>query len=63
MSVQQPIGEDWRFCPLCGATREPRVRGRLPRPACARCGFVFFASMGVGAAVVIDDPSGRVLLV
>lgn len=35
----------------------------MRRPVCTRCGFVFFANMGVGAAVVIDDRSGRVLLV
>ena len=59
----QSIGDDWRFCPRCGATLEPRVLGDSPRPACAHCGLVFFANMGVGVAVVIDDPSGRVLLV
>jgi ADP-ribose pyrophosphatase YjhB (NUDIX family) len=39
------------------------MRGGLPRPSCAACGFVFFANMGVGAAVVIRDAGGRVLLV
>jgi 8-oxo-dGTP diphosphatase len=58
-----PIGDDWRFCPRCAATLAPRVCGGMRRRACARCGFVFFANMGVGAAVVIDDRSGRVLLV
>ena len=58
-----PIGDDWRFCPRCGATLELRISGGSPRPTCERCGFVFFANMGVGVAAVIDDSSGRVLLV
>jgi 8-oxo-dGTP diphosphatase len=57
------LGDDWRLCPRCGATLERRVRGGLPRPSCPACGFVFFANMGVGAAVVIQDAAGRVLLV
>ncbi len=35
----------------------------MPRPTCPACGFVFFANMGVGAATVIRDDAGRVLLV
>jgi len=58
-----PIGDDWRFCPRCGATLELRISSGSPRPTCERCGFVFFANMGVGVAAVIDDSSGRVLLV
>jgi ADP-ribose pyrophosphatase YjhB (NUDIX family) len=57
------LGDDWRFCPRCGAALGFRTRGGQPRPACASCGFVFFANMGVGAAVVIRDAAGRVLLV
>jgi 8-oxo-dGTP diphosphatase len=57
------LGDDWRSCPRCGAPLAPRMRGGLPRPACAACGFVFFANMGVGAAVVIQDDAGRVLMV
>ncbi len=38
------------------------VRGGIPRPSCA-CGFLFFANPGVGAAVVVRDAAGRVLLV
>ena len=57
------LGDDWRFCPRCGAALERRVRGGMDRPSCPACGFVFFANMGVGAAVVIQDAAGRVLLV
>ena len=51
------------LCPRC---REPLirvVRGDHPRPTCAACGFVFFANPGVGAAVVIRNAAGQVLLV
>jgi len=39
------------------------VRGGIPRPSCPRCGFIFFANPGVGAACVLRDVAGRVLLV
>ena len=58
-----PLGDDWRFCPLCGATLAAAMRDGRPRPACARCGFVFFAAMGVGVAAVINDSTSRVALV
>jgi len=57
------LGDDWRWCPRC---REPLgrvVRGDRPRPCCPACGFVFFANPGVGAATVVRDDAGRVLLV
>ena len=57
------IGDDWRYCPRCAEPLEARTRGGIARPSCPRCGFVFFASMGVGVAAVIRDDSGRVLLI
>ncbi len=57
------LGDDWRCCPRCGAALTHRMRGGAPRPSCDACGFAFFANMGVGAAVVILDGAGRVLLV
>jgi ADP-ribose pyrophosphatase YjhB (NUDIX family) len=57
------IGDDWKFCPRCAEALEHRIRHGSSRPSCPRCGFVFFASMGVGVAAVIQDASGRVLLV
>src|SRR5207244_9230873 len=62
-AVPRRLGDDWRFCPRCGAPLESRLSGGLPRPACSRCDFVFFANMGVGVAAVIDDDAGRVLLI
>jgi len=57
------LGDDWRWCPQCREPLGSVVRSGTPRPGCARCGFVFFANMGVGAAVVVRDAAGRVLLV
>ena len=57
------LGDDWVTCPRCSAPLARRERGGLPRPACPACGFVFFANPGVGAACVIRDAAGRVLLV
>jgi 8-oxo-dGTP diphosphatase len=57
------LGDDWCCCPRCGATLARRVRGGMPRPSCAVCGFVFFANMGVGAAVVVSNVAGQVLMV
>jgi len=39
------------------------IRGDGPRPTCGACGMVFFANPGVGAATVVRDRAGRVLLV
>jgi ADP-ribose pyrophosphatase YjhB (NUDIX family) len=57
------LGDDWIACPRCQTTLTRVVRGGMPRPTCPACGFVFFANPGVGAATVIRDAHGRVLLV
>src|SRR5713101_7772845 len=56
-------GEDWVACPRCRTALVRVVRGDIPRPSCPRCGFIFFANPGVGAACIIRDAAGRVLLV
>src|SRR2546428_1268040 len=64
LSGPMPLpGEDWVACPRCRTALVRVVRGGIPRPSCPRCGFVFFANPGVGAACVIRDAAGRVLLV
>lgn len=57
------LGDDWRWCPRCGAALGRAERGGAARPHCAACGFLFFANPGVGAAVVVRDAAGAVLLV
>ena len=57
------LGDDWTTCPRCGGALGRIVRGGLERPSCARCGFLFFANPGIGAACVIRDDRGHVLLV
>src|SRR5439155_23956143 len=56
-------GDDWAWCPTCRGPLARVARGGRPRPTCAGCGFVFFANPGVGAAAVVRDGAGRVLLV
>lgn len=57
------IGHDWQWCPRCREPLQHVERGDRPRPTCVACSFVFFANPGVGAAVVIRNPVGHVLLV
>jgi 8-oxo-dGTP diphosphatase len=57
------LGDDWAWCPRCRERLAHVERSALPRPHCPACGFTFFANPGVGAACVIRDPLGRVLLV
>jgi ADP-ribose pyrophosphatase YjhB (NUDIX family) len=56
-------GDDWRWCPRCRTPLARAVRGGHPRPTCEGCGLLFFANPGVGAATVVRDAAGRVLLV
>lgn len=53
----------YAFCPMCAGPLEWREVGRRRRRACARCGFVHWPNPGVGAAAVVRDEQGRVLLV
>lgn len=54
---------EFTFCPHCGARLEDRVVDGKHRKACTGCGFVHFRNPAVGAAVVIRDGAGRVLMV
>src|SRR5216117_2268610 len=56
-------GDDWVACPRCRTALARVVRGAIPRPTCPRCGFIFFANPGVGAACVLRNAAGHVLLV
>lgn len=54
---------EFTYCPHCAATLEQREAGGRPRRVCPGCGFVHWRNPGVGAAVLIRDGEGRVLLV
>ncbi|MFQ5966791.1 MAG: NUDIX domain-containing protein [Acidimicrobiia bacterium] len=54
---------EYRFCPLCATPLEPVPRGGRVRMSCPSCGFVHWRNPAVGAAVVIRDEQGRILLV
>ena len=58
----QSLTPDFRYCPRCAEPLAPTIRGGLPRPTCASCGFVHFRNPAVGIAVVLLDDDGRVLL-
>jgi ADP-ribose pyrophosphatase YjhB (NUDIX family) len=51
--------DDWQTCPRCRGA----LRHAVDHVACDACGFVQFPNMGVGAAVVIRDARGHVLMV
>jgi ADP-ribose pyrophosphatase YjhB (NUDIX family) len=55
--------DDWQWCPRCRGSLTRTTRGDRPRPTCSACGFVHFANPGVGAAVVVRNAAGQVLLV
>jgi ADP-ribose pyrophosphatase YjhB (NUDIX family) len=48
---------------MCGTRLGGKMVGGKRRPACDECGFVHFRNPGVGAAVVVFDDAGGVLLV
>ncbi len=48
---------------MCAARLEARAIAGRDRQSCPACGFVHFRNPGVGAAVVVRDDAGRVLLV
>jgi len=56
-------GDDWVVCPRCRTPLVRVARSGIPRPSCPACAFTYFANPGVGAATVIRDGAGRVLLV
>ena len=55
--------DGWQFCPRCATALEFPTIGDLPRPRCPGCGYTYFRNPGVGAACVVHDEQGRVLLV
>ncbi len=54
---------EYAYCPRCGtALGDVRAGGRV-RKGCPDCGWIHWRNPGVGAAVVIRDDAGRLLLI
>ena len=60
--MSDSLSPDYRYCPRCAEPLAPTIRGGLPRPTCASCGFVHFRNPAVGVAVVLLDDDGRILM-
>lgn len=54
---------EFRFCPMCAAELGVVHRAGRDRRGCGACGYVHYRNPGVGAAVLLQDDDGRVLLV
>ena len=54
---------EFTFCPHCATPLEPRPLDGATRMRCPGCEWVHFRNPGVGAAVVVFDEAGRLLLV
>ena len=54
---------EFTFCPQCGSRLVDAERYGKVRRACDECGFIHFRNPGVGAAVVVWDDEGRLLLI
>ena len=61
--AHEHLPDDYVFCPRCATPLVSAVLGRLPRMRCPACDFVHWRNPAVGAAVLIRDDEGRVLLV
>jgi 8-oxo-dGTP diphosphatase len=51
------------FCPRCATALESVRLGRIDRMRCPACEYVHWRNPAVGAAVLVRDVEGRVLLV
>jgi 8-oxo-dGTP diphosphatase len=51
--------DDWEWCPRCRA----EITHAVDHVRCGACGFVYFFNMGIGAAVVVRNARGQVLMV
>jgi ADP-ribose pyrophosphatase YjhB (NUDIX family) len=53
---------EYNYCPTCSHPLESQERfGRL-RPACPRCGFVYFREPKVAVSILVEDHLHRLLL-
>ncbi|NNC41544.1 MAG: NUDIX hydrolase [Acidimicrobiia bacterium] len=54
---------EFKFCPMCSTELTVRQLGGRDRRVCPACGYVHWRNPGVGAAVLVRDDEGRVLLI
>jgi 8-oxo-dGTP diphosphatase len=54
---KQPV-----YCPICGHFLTTRMEGGRPRPACDRCGYVYYHNPVPGVGIVIEKDGGIVLV-
>ena len=54
---------EYTYCPHCAARLVTHEIGNGPRMTCPDCGFIHWRNPGVGAAVVLRDGDGRILLI
>jgi ADP-ribose pyrophosphatase YjhB (NUDIX family) len=54
---------EFTFCPHCGTRLETRKAAGKARMACPACDWIHWRNPAVGAAVLIFDDEGRLLLV
>ncbi len=63
MSEHKHWPGEYTYCPKCTAELEDRRIGGSLRRACPNCDYIHWRNPGVGAAVVIFDERGRLLMV
>lgn len=63
MDVNDLWPGEFRHCPMCAASLRPETIDGRVRMRCPECGWIHFRDPGVGAAVLVRDEDGRVLLV
>ena len=54
---------EYTYCPMCTAVLEWRQIGDAKHMRCPECGYVHWRNPAVGAAVVVFDDEGRILLI
>ena len=54
---------EFTYCPHCATPLEPAQRHGTIRPTCPACGFIHWRNPAVGAAAVVFDADGNILLV
>lgn len=58
-----PWPGEFRFCPQCRSELAWEPIGGSHRMRCSECGFIHWRNPGVGAATVVFDDEGRILLI